>query len=253
MNWEVSQKVMTGRGKIRKVADTVIIMCLLVIAVFSGIKLYHLIREYRDNQQAYKNISEAAITSDDSLNVDFDELRKINPDVVGWIRYKCANIDYPIVKGRDNSKYLYTKIDGAYSDFGTLFVDAATEVPFEQFNTIVYGHHMHDGSMFGSLKKLRDPKFCRKHPRMEFATPAGNYDLEICAFLNQPSDSVVFTNNVNTEKDRSAYIEWIRENAEYTTVTDITVDDRLVILSTCAYEYSGARYIVVCKMMPPFR
>ena len=153
-DWEASRKKMSGRGKIRKVADEVIVMCLLTIAVFSGIKLYHLIREYRDNKQAYEVISEETTEDDDSLKVDFDELRKINPDVVGWIRYKCANIDYPVVQGRDNSKYLHTRFDGNYSEFGTLFVDAATEAPFEQFNTIVYGHHMQDGSMFGSLKKL---------------------------------------------------------------------------------------------------
>ena len=243
---------MSGRGNVRKGAVAVIIICLLAMAGFTGMKLYHLICEYRANQQAYEAISETA-AADDSLKVDFDELRKINPDVVGWIRYKCANIDYPIVQGRDNSRYLYTRFDGAYSDFGTLFVDAATEAPFEQFNTIVYGHHMQDGSMFGSLKKLRDPKFCRKHPMMELATPAGNVELEIWAFLNQPSDSKVFTNNVSSEEEREAYLGWIRENAEYTTDADITADDRLVILSTCAYEYSGARYIVVCRMIPPFR
>ena len=244
---------MSGRGNVRKAVVAVITICLLAIAVFSGLKLYHMISEYRSNQQAYEVISEETTEDDDSLKVDFDELRKINPDVVGWIRYKCANIDYPIVQGRDNSKYLYTRFDGAYSDFGTLFVDAATEAPFEQFNTIVYGHHMHDGSMFGSLKKLRDPKFCRKHPRMELATLSGNYYLEVWAFLNQPSDCKVFTNNVSSEDDGDAYIEWIKENAEYKTDADITADDRLVILSTCAYEYNGARYIVVCKMMPPFR
>jgi len=240
---------MSGRGKVRKFADAVIAICLLVIAVFSGIKLHHLISEYRNNQQAYEVISEDTTEDDDSLRVDFDELRKINPDVVGWIRYKCANIDYPIVHGRDNSKYLYTRFDGAYSDFGTLFVDTAAQAPFEQFNTIIYGHHMQDGSMFGSLKKLKDPEFCRKHPKMELAAPEDNYDLEIWAFLNQPSDSRIFTNNVSFEEDREAYLDWIRNKAVYTTDADISTDDRLVILSTCAYEYSGARYIVVCKMM----
>ena len=243
---------MSGRDSVRKTAGAVIIICLLAMAGFSGMKLYNLIREYRDNQQAYEDVSETAIT-DDSLKVDFDEFRKINPDVVGWIRYKCANIEYPIVQGRDNSKYLYTRFDGAYSDFGTLFVDAAAETPFEQFNTIIYGHHMQDGSMFGSLKKLKDLEFCRKHPKMELATPSDNYDLEIWAFLNQPSDSIVFTSNVNSEEDREEYLDWIRNKAVYTTDADIDIDDRLVVLSTCAYEYSGARYIVVCKMMPPFR
>ena len=81
---------MSGRGNVRKVAAAVIIICLLAMAGFSGIKLYRLICEYRDNQQAYRAVSETAIT-DDSLKVDFDKLRKINPDVVGWIRYIRIN------------------------------------------------------------------------------------------------------------------------------------------------------------------
>ena len=90
---------MSGRGNVRKAVVAVITICLLAIAVFSGLKLYHMISEYRSNQQAYEVISEETTEDDDSLKVDFDELRKINPYVVGWIRYKCANIDYPIVRG----------------------------------------------------------------------------------------------------------------------------------------------------------
>ncbi|MBQ6150577.1 MAG: class B sortase [Mogibacterium sp.] len=245
---------MRGRRKraiIRKTVNTVILLCLLGIAVIAGVKLYHMYVEYSSNRNAYKEIAgRVNDTNDDALNVDFDELRKINPDVVGWIRYKGTPIDYPIVQGKDNSRYLYARFDGGYSDFGTLFADSVTEEPFRQFNTIVYGHHMKDGSMFGSLKKLRDPDFRRKHPKMELATPDGNYDLEIYAFLNQPSDCMVFTNNVTDDEDKDAYIGWISRKAVYTTDADITKEDQLVVLSTCAYEYNGARYIVVCRMIP---
>ena len=243
---------MTGKGNgvIRKTIKAVIIAALLAAAVFSGIKLYHILTEYRANRDAYKEISESVIEDDDFLNVDFYELRKTNSDIVGWIRYKGTPIDYPIVKGKDNRQYLYTRFDGNYSDFGTLFVDSATEYPFEQFNTVVYGHHMQDGSMFGSLKKLKDPEYCRKHPKMELATPSGNYDLQIYAFLNKPSDSKVFTHNVGSDEDKAEYLEWVDSNAVYTADIDLDIDDRIAILSTCAYEYNGARYIVICKMIP---
>lgn len=126
------------RAIIRRAVNKVIILCLLGIAVFAGVKLYHMYIEYSSNQNAYKEISGRANgTDDDALNVDFNELMKINPDVVGWLRYKGTPIDYPIVQGRDNSRYLYARFDGSYSDFGTLFADSATEAPFEQFNTIV--------------------------------------------------------------------------------------------------------------------
>lgn len=246
------KRKMNGKGKdvIRKTIKMILIAALLAATGFSGIKLYQMLIEYGANRDAYRKISESVSGDDDFLNVDFYELKKTNPDIVGWIRYKGTPIDYPIVKGKDNRQYLYTRFDGSYSDFGTLFVDSATEYPFHQFNTVVYGHHMQDGSMFGSLKKLKDPEYCRKHPKMELATPGGNYDLQIYAFLNKSSDSKVFTHNVGSEEDRSEYLKWINDNAVYTTDVDLNIDDRLVILSTCAYEYNGARYIVVCKMIP---
>lgn len=237
------------RSAVRRTANTVMIICLLVVAAFSSVKLYQMYSEYSSDNTAYRDIAHSVEgENDSSLKVDFDKLRKINPDIVGWIRYKGTPIDYPVVQGRDNNKYLHTRFDGSYSECGTLFVDAVTDAPFEQFNTIIYGHHMQDGSMFGSLKKLRDPEFCRKHPKMELATPEGNYNLEILAFLNQPSDSRVFINNVSGEEDKAEYSDWIKSRAVYTTDTDISAADRLVILSTCAYEYSGARYIVICRI-----
>ena len=244
---------MKGRGRcaaVRKVADTMIIVCLLAIMLISGIRLCQLYAEYRSNRNAYEMIAdECHDKEDEHLNVDFEKLRRINQDIVGWIRCRELHIDYPIVQAEDNDRYLDRMFDGSYGACGTLFADAATENPFRQFNTIVYGHHMRDGSMFGSLKKLKDPEYCREHPAMELATPEGNYELQILAFLNQPSDSEVFTSNVSDYDEKTEYLEWIRRKAEYTTDAEATVYDRLAVLSTCAYEYKNAKYIVVCRMI----
>ena len=136
-------------------------VCLALIVVISGYKIFTILREYKVNQAKYKEISEIASPNGFTGDIDFDKLAKVNPDVVGWLYYEGTVIDYPIVKGTDNDKYLYTSFDGSYGGCGTLFVDCVTEKPFEQFNTIVYGHHMKDGSMFNCLQKLKDPEYCK--------------------------------------------------------------------------------------------
>lgn len=237
-------------ARVRRTAENVIMVCLAVIVVVSGWKIYNILHNYNQQQNAYDNITKTAQTDGFTGDIDFDALRKINPDIVGWLYYEGTLIDYPIVQGSDNDKYLTTMFDGTYGSFGTLFVDAVTDAPFRQFNTIVYGHHMRNGSMFGQLRRLKDPEYANEHPRMELITPEGKYHLEIWAFLNQPSDSRLYTTNISEEEDIDEYLTMIEGLSEYVTDVKVTNKDRIVELSTCAYEYQDARYVVVGKMVP---
>ena len=246
----MAKKARSKNARIRRGAENVIMVCLAAIVVISGWKIYTIMREYHKGQQVYKKISEQTAENGFTGDIDWDKLRKINPEVVGWLYYEDTVIDYPVVKGQDNDRYLYTMFDGSVGGFGTLFADAATEAPFRQFNTIVYGHHMRDGSMFAPLKRLKDSSYAGEHPQLELITPEGKFHLLIWAFLNQPADSQIYMTNIHDKEERAAYLELIRDLADYTTDVEVGVEDRLVILSTCAYEYQDARYMVVGKMVP---
>lgn len=238
------------KSRVRRAAENVIMLCLAAIVVVSGWRIYSIMHDYKVNSDIYKKIAELAQPAGWNGDIDFDALRKVNPDIVGWVYYESTNINYPIVMGSDNDYYLHITFEGTWSVGGTLFVDAITEKPFKQFNTIVYGHHMQDGSMFGDIKNLKDPDYCREHPQLELITPEGKFHLKICAFLNQPSDSAIYTTNFHDRDDMQSYIDTMESHSLYTTGEKMTPDDRLVILSTCAYEYQDARYMVVCKRVP---
>ena len=104
--------------------------------------------------------------------------------------------------------------------------------------------------MFACLKELRDPEYCEKNPKLRLSTPEGEFDLEIWAFLNEPSDSNIYMTNMEAEKDKQSYLDLAKSLADYTTDVKVSTDDRLVMLSTCAYEFENARYIIACKMVP---
>lgn len=242
---ETPKKKTNKSRKIRRIATNVIMICLAGIMLVSGWRVYTIIKGYHDDRSSYDKVSEKA--GDD---IDFDALREINPDVIGWLRYEDTIIDYPVVQGENNEVYLSMLFDRTWGGCGTLFADCITEAPFRQFNTIVYGHHMKDGTMFACLKELRDPEYCRKHPKLELTTPEGRFDLEIYAFLNEPADSNVYTTNFHDEESKQGYLDLINSLAAYVTSVSVSTQDRLVMLSTCAYEFEEARYIVVCKMVP---
>lgn len=242
---EKPKKKPSRSKKTRRLASKVIIICLAGIMLVSGWRVYTIVRGYLADRAVYNRISEEA--GDD---IDFDALRKINPDIIGWLYYEGTVIDYPVVQGENNDMYLSMLFDRTWGGCGTLFADCITEAPFRQFNTIVYGHHMKDGTMFACLKELRDSEYCAKQPKLELTTPEGRFDLEIYAFLNEPADSNVYTTNFHDEESKQGYLDLINSLAAYVTSVSVSTQDRLVMLSTCAYEFEEARYIVVCKMVP---
>ena len=88
-----------------------------------------------------------------NLALLFVELKRLNPDVTGWLLTEDGAISQPIVQGADNEHYLTTGADGKRNSRGAVFMDYRNG-PFTDFNTVLYGHNMRDGSMFGSLADM---------------------------------------------------------------------------------------------------
>lgn len=243
--------------RIRNGALNVITVCLIGIILVSGYKIGKTMWEYQVAKSAYTNISEKTAKVDPKQFtgvVDWKALKKVNPDVQGWLYQKGTVINYPVVQGTDNDTYLHMRFDKQWSGGGTLFVDCRMEKDFKGFNSIIYGHHMKDGSMFRSIRGYtKEDGYYDKHKTLELATPHGNYHLVVfSAFITKATDEDTYKMTYD-EAEKQAYIDraWERSELPITRDSvDVTKNDRLVTLSTCAYDYEEARYIVMCKMVP---
>lgn len=243
--------------RIRNGALNVITVCLIGIILVSGYKIGKTMWEYQVAKSAYTNISEKTAKVDPKQFtgvVDWKALKKVNPDVQGWLYQKGTVINYPVVQGTDNDTYLHTRFDKQWSGGGTLFVDCRMEKDFKGFNSIIYGHHMKDGSMFRSIRGYtKEDGYYDKHKTLELATPHGNYHLVVfSAFITKATDEDTYKMTYG-EAEKQAYIDRAWEQSELPITrdsVDVTKNDRLVTLSTCAYDYEEARYIVMCKMVP---
>lgn len=243
--------------RIRNGALNVITVCLVGIILVSGYKIGKTMWDYQVAKSAYTNISEKTAKVDPKQFtgvVDWKALKKVNPDVQGWLYQKGTVINYPVVQGTDNDTYLHTRFDKQWSGGGTLFVDCRMEKGFKGFNSIIYGHHMKDGSMFRSIRGYtKEEGYYDKHKTLELATPHGNYHLVVfSAFITKATDENTYKMTYD-EAEKQAYIDRAWEQSELPITrdsVDVTKDDRLVTLSTCAYDYEEARYIVMCKMVP---
>lgn len=242
-------------GKKPGVLYRVIMIILLCIVAFCIYKIANIISEYRQGTEVYDELAELAeAVPEESLDINFDILKEENEDIVAWIYSEGTVINYPVVQGDDNSYYLYRLVDGTWNSKGSLFVDYRCENPFRDFNTIIYGHRMNDGSMFKCLLEYRDKEgYYEDHRVMEIATPDADYDVEIFGAATIPADSDMYETSFVSDGEKAAYIEWIKSNNEIPgdggSEVEVSLSDKVVMLSTCTYEFDDARLVVWGKLL----
>ena len=170
----------------------------------------------------------------------------------GWVYCPDTVINYPVLQCDDNYYYLHHLIDGTENGGGTLYCDYRCESCFSGQSTIVYGHHMTDGSMLASIQKYyKEEDYYSAHPVIYLATPNGNYILEVfSAFATTTEDDKSFACTFSSDYNFGDYIEHLKGMNSIPGGTDIEVGagDRVVSFVTCAYHVNNGRSILACKM-----
>ena len=171
-------------------------------------------------------------------------------DAVGWIYSPDTPIDYGVVEAEDNDFYLHRFYDGSYSVGGSLFMDCNCKRDFSSQNSVIYGHHMNDGTKFASLREYRNPGYYEQHPIMYLSTPDMNYRVEIFAGYLTDADSDTYTFYFDSEAGYADYLLRMRAQSDFQTDVELSSSDRIITLSTCSYEFYDARYVVQGKLVP---
>lgn len=228
-----------------------IIVILLCIIGFSGYKVGTILYNYYIGTHENNKVIEAAKVElkKNKFRINWKKLLKMNPDTIAWIRSEDTPINYPIVQGKDNDYYLHRLFNGEYNFKGTLFADYQIKKPFKDFNTIVYGHLMKDGSMFKSLSKYDDIEYYRKHKTMFLATPEKNYNIKIFAMVKIVADSDLYKIDFMDAADKQRYIDKVTELSKIRTSVKVSPNDRLVMMSTCTTDVNEDRFVVYGKLV----
>ena len=254
-----AQKKRSGQKKSAKRSNPwrIVFVIALIVFIVSIAVLALIGLSYCQGQQKYGDVAKesgldtAGINegSDiDSIKVDWDALKAANPETVAWVYMPNTPINYPVVQGPDNDKYLTIDFDGDagwFANYGAIFLDYRNAPDFSDKANFMYGHHMNDGSMFAELAKLPDPSRFNECRTIYLLTPNGNYKLRTFALLHvDPSDPLV-QNEFIDEADYRAYVQDKVDRA-IVTVTDappIDKIDRVFALATCD-DYGAGRYIL---------
>ena len=177
------------------------------------------------------------------ISVDFNVLRRKNEDVIAWLYQEDTQINYPILQSTDNSYYLRRSFDRKYNVYGCLFLDHRCAADYSDNLSVVYGHEAKNGCMFGSLAGYKKQEYYDTHKVMYLLTPDGNYRVHVFAGIVARSSSRFFAIPATDEK----MAERIHEAIENSTFkSDVKEEEigRVLMLSTCTYEFANARYLV---------
>ncbi len=183
------------------------------------------------------------------LAVDWNALKAVNSDIIGWIYVDAEPvISYPICQGTDNSYYLHKTFRREELFAGAIFADYMNSADFSDPNTIVYGHNMKNGSMFGMLKFLREQETYDSAPHFWILTPEGNYRYRIYAAMSTPLDSEVYTFFEGRGEEFAAWEKRMQAASDVKNDVTFSEDDFTVTLSTCTSD-SSYRCVVLGKLV----
>lgn len=190
-----------------------------------------------------------------TMLAEFEELYKINPDIVGWISIEDTNIDYPVVQRKDQTDYyLYRDFYGNQVMRGCLYVREQCDVLMPSDNVIIYGHRMQDDTMFAQLGEYERKSFWQEHQYIRFDTLEANHVYQIvCVFKTTATMGEGFQYHLFVDAaDEDAFNrfwEACQANALYDTGIPVSYGDKLISLSTCEYSQENGRLVVVAKRL----
>ena len=184
------------------------------------------------------------------IKVDFEALKKINPDVDGWIYCPETVIDYPVMHGATNDTYLHHSYDGTYNASGSIFVDERNQRNFADPVTILYGHHMASGAMFATLSWWQMKTFLDEHPVMWLLTPEQDYKVQLFSAYDTSAYSDTYDIPPYSGGDVLTYLWHVESYSPYHIGVDLDPNAHYILMSTCAYIFEDARSVLHGKLLP---
>ena len=185
-------------------------------------------------------------------SIDLNALREVNPDVIGWIRIPNSKINYPLMQGEDNTFYLEHTWEGNKNPYGSIFLESRNSPDMTDFNTIIYGHNMLNGSMFGGLSSFGYQWYFNWNKYVYILTDAGIHRYEIFSSYAADVDSATYGLSFNQLETRENFIAMALEKSQIESDVVPVPTDRIITLSTCTGVGYESRRVVhaYLKMIP---
>ena len=169
------------------------------------------------------------------IDVNFDELKKINSHTKGWIQVNGTNINYPFVQTNDNKYYLTHSFDKSYNNAGWVFLDYRNNIETLSRNTIIYAHSRLDSTMFGSLKKILKNGWLDNTDNyiVKLSTETENTLWQVFSVYHIPTTNDYIQVNFSSNEEFKNWVSTLINRSAHDFKTNVNEDDNILTLSTC--------------------
>lgn len=228
----------------------------ILFAFFGGISAF---RSHRTVPTVTKAVSSsssvpASSTSSPPLpskKADILSAQQKNSDVIGWLTVPGTNLDMPIVHTTDNSYYLTHNLDKQTYKKGWPFLDYRNDAENLGHNSIIYGHNMGDGDLFGELEQFENLDFLNQHPVIYFGTANTDRYWKIFAVYTTDVNFYYINTSFPTDQDFATLVSQMRAQSMFNTTVDVAPTDDILTLSTCTYTFDNARFVIEARLVRP--
>lgn len=233
-----------------KIIRRILLVVCLAVFLYSAGNLLNIGYKYHkldsdNNKLQEKVVTEVKQDSPLDRKIDFNQLKSINEDIIGWIYIPNTNIDYALLKGKTNDTYIHTNYEKKYSFGGSIFLDEDNNASLTDSNTIIYGHNMKNGAMFANIKKFADHDYFINHPKVYIYLPDGSinvYSVYSTKIIDARSDYYL------KDIDYASYVANAKSSAKQSRDVDRQNGAPLLLLSTCYAPDTTTRSVLFARL-----
>ena len=240
-------KEKNNKNKVGLIIKRVILYVILIVCIcaliYSGKILLDYYNTNKESNEAIKSINDAVKEKPSSnlesagakFEINFNELEKINPDVVAWITIDNTSLDYAVLQSYDNNYYLRRSIYGGYSWFGWPFMDYRNDPDFTDKNTIIYGHNIQSGLMFADLERLEAGNY-GNYVEIKILTKDKLRVYQVFSSYIISPESYYLTTNFSSNSVYENFLNTIKGRSSIDFNVDVSAQDKILTLSTCTAD-----------------
>lgn len=230
-----------------RILDKIVVVIVLSLFLYGGYSLWDTWMSARgaflsDELLDYKPSPEAG------ENPSLKDLMAINPDVVAWLTVDGTHIDYPVVQGEDDMEYVNKDVYGEFALSGSIFLSCVNSRDFSDPYSLVYGHHMANGAMFGDVVSFTEQSYFDKHRTGTLCLLDRTYAISFFACVKTDAADLVVYNPQAQADGVGSLLSYLEAQAVCSREIGVTASDQVIGLSTCSEAITNGRVILFGKL-----